>query len=152
VVLPALEKPLPSVAVIIDTSASVNDELLGDAITEVQGCLRSLGIRRDLLTVYAADVEARRVRDFASKRVALSGGGGTDMRAAIATALAGRPRPDLVVVLTDGLTPWPNAKPRASVVVGLLGRQSELAARMPPTWAKVVRITDTDTNGSAAHQ
>jgi len=56
------------------------------------------------------------------------------MRVGIARAL--EDGHDLVVVLTDGYTPWPEVPPRARVVVGLLGdRPIE-----PPPWAKVVRI------------
>ena len=40
----------------------------------------------------------------------------------IDAAMELRPRPSVVIVLTDGYTPWPAAAPRAAtVVVGLLG-------------------------------
>ena len=40
----------------------------------------------------------------------------------IAAALALRPRPSVVVVLTDGYTPWPDREPRgARVVIGMVG-------------------------------
>ena len=59
------------------------------------------------------------------------------MGAGIDAAMALRPRPSVVIVLTDGYTPWPAAAPRsATVVVGLLGpRPPE-----PPSWARVVHI------------
>jgi hypothetical protein len=44
VVLPAMRRPIPRVAVIVDTSGSVDDHLLTLAWTEVHGCLRQLGI------------------------------------------------------------------------------------------------------------
>jgi hypothetical protein len=49
VVLPAMRRPLPRVAVIADTSGSVSADLLSLAWTEVHGCLRHLSVRRDLL-------------------------------------------------------------------------------------------------------
>jgi hypothetical protein len=56
----------------------------------------------------------------------------------LAVALRSRPPPDLVIVLTDGLTGWPDAPPRRPVVIGLLdpgGRAPD-----PPSWAHVVHI------------
>lgn len=61
VVLPSMRRPLPRVAVIIDTSGSVSDAALIAAWTEVHGCLRALSVRRDLLTVYAADAKTHRI-------------------------------------------------------------------------------------------
>ncbi len=50
------------------------------------------------------------------------GGGGTDMGEGIAQAVALRARPSVVVVLTDGWTPWPQTPPpRTKVVAGLIG-------------------------------
>jgi Mg-chelatase subunit ChlD len=45
-------------------------------------------------------------------------GGGTDLREGIKAALALRPRPDLVLVLTDGQTPWPDHRPSVPIVIG----------------------------------
>jgi hypothetical protein len=70
----------------------------------------------------------------------------------IAQALELRPRPSIVVVLTDGFTPWPDAAPKgAKVIVGLLSATASSArgfapwmhmAPTPPSWARVVRITE----------
>ena len=142
VVLPAMRSPIPRVAVIVDTSGSVADHLLTLAWTEVHGCLRQLGIRRDMLTVYAADTRTRPLPGPPRRQVSLPGGGGTDMAAAIGAVLAAQPTPDMVVVITDGLTPWPPDKPRRDVIVALL------PARFPPppapAWARVVEIDATD--------
>ena len=85
--------PVPRVAIIVDTSGSVADHLLMLAWTEVHGCLRQLGIRRDMLTVYAADTETRPLPGPPRRQVSLPGGDGTDMAAAIDVVLAARPTP-----------------------------------------------------------
>jgi predicted metal-dependent peptidase len=145
VVLPSLQRPVPRVAVIVDTSGSVTDDLLTLAWTEVHGCLRSLGIRRDMLSVYAADAAVRRLTGPPRRQMALMGGGGTNMALAIGTVLAARPVPDLVVVITDGLTPWPPAQPSRQVVVALL--PTEVPRPAPPPWAHVVEVVAGPENG-----
>jgi len=72
--------------------------------------------------------------------LALAGAGQpADAVAYHTAALALRPRPQVIVVLTDGETPWPSAAPRgAVVVVGLIGPRAPAA----PAWARSVRIDD----------
>ncbi|HXF21301.1 MAG TPA: VWA-like domain-containing protein [Streptosporangiaceae bacterium] len=137
VVLPALRRPVPEVAVVCDTSGSMTEDLLAAALAEVDGLLRSLGLARQV-RVLACDTAVGPARRVTSARqVELIGGGGTDMGAGIAAAAALRPRPAVTVVLTDGFTPWPGAPPRGSrVVVALLGDEAPDA----PGWARAVRV------------
>lgn len=139
VVLPAMQRPVPRVAIVIDTSGSVDDDQLAMAWTEVHGCLRRLGTRRDLLSVYAADVDLHKLSGRPSSSVSLLGGGGTDMGAAVTTVLKTVPKPDLVVVITDGFTPWPAARPTRPVIVVLLPTEWG-NPEPPPAWAKVIEI------------
>jgi predicted metal-dependent peptidase len=135
VILPGQRRPLPRVSVVVDTSKSVDDELLSRALGEVEGVIKSLGMGE--ITVWSTDAEAvatTRVRNAAD--VKLAGGGGTDMRVGLAATEQERPRPDVVVVLTDGYTPWPEAPPAgASVVVGMLARAGYAAPPAAPDWA-----------------
>jgi predicted metal-dependent peptidase len=139
VVLPSLRQPLPQVALVIDTSGSMSDAMLGQALGEVAGVLRSLGVARRNLRVIACDARAYRaqqVRDLGAIR--LEGGGGTDMGAGLDAAAALRPRPDLIIVLTDGFTPWRSAPPAGiRVVVGLMDRGGRT-----PDWAQTVLVGD----------
>ncbi|MBO0887014.1 MAG: hypothetical protein J2O38_06415 [Acidimicrobiales bacterium] len=137
VVLPSLRQPLPHVAMVLDTSGSMSDSMLGQALSEVSGVLRALGVGRRQLKVLCCDAQAyevQKVRNLGD--VALVGGGGTDMGAGLGAAVALKPRPDLVIVLTDGFTPWPAAPPvGVRVIVGLM----DPAGRVPP-WADSVGI------------
>ena len=137
VVLPALRRPVPEVAVVCDTSGSMTEDLLAAALAEVEGLLRSLGLARQV-RVLACDTAVGPARRVTSARqVQLVGGGGTDMGAGIAAAAALRPRPAVTVVLTDGFTPWPDRAPRGTrVVVALLGDE----APDGPDWARAVRV------------
>ena len=140
VILPGLVRPVVTVAAIIDTSASVNNAGLASAWSEVLEMMRAVGVRRDRLRLWSADTEAHRIRGTTSPRVELIGGGGTNMAIAIDSALGERPMVDLVVVLTDGETPWPRRKPRRPVVVGLMCEDSSAAIAHVPSWATTVRI------------
>jgi predicted metal-dependent peptidase len=137
VVLPALRRPVPELAVVCDTSGSMSEELLTMALSEVEGLLRALGLARRL-RVLACDAAAGPAQRVSSARqVTLTGGGGTNMGAGLAAAYALRPRPAVTVVLTDGYTPWPAAAPKGMrVVAGLLGDNAPEA----PGWARAVRV------------
>lgn len=139
VVLPGTQRHVPRVAMIIDTSASVDDHLLERALGEVDGALRALGIAGGHVTVYSCDAavhvvqKVRRARD-----TQLAGGGGTDMRVGLRAAGEQRPRADVIVVFTDGETPWPaEPPPGAAVIVALLGR---FRTQLPPTPRWAVRV------------
>ena len=136
VVLPALRRPVPEVAVVCDTSGSMTDELLAMVLAEVEGPLRSLGASRQL-RVLACDAAAGPAQRVSSARQVELAGGGTNMGAGIAAAALLRPRPAITVVLTDGYTPWPGRPPKGMlVVVALLGD----ASRDAPAWARSVRV------------
>ncbi len=138
IVLPALRRPVPEVAIVVDTSGSVDDGLLAQALGEVDGILASAAVPEGSVTVLAVDAAVQAVTRVRSARdVSIGGGGGTDMGVGIEAALAMKPRPEVVIVLTDGYTPWPSIEPRAAVIAVLIGR---LGTQLPrtPGWAQRV--------------
>ncbi|MFF0506490.1 VWA-like domain-containing protein [Streptomyces fimicarius] len=151
VVLPSLRRRPPRVSVVIDTSGSVSDAELGSALLEAAAISRAVGGRRDLVTVLACDAATRVVHPLCqAEGIPLVGGGGTDLRTGFARALRAQPRPDAIVVLTDGQTPWPSAQPACRTVVGLFPRERrrrsydeenpDYVPPGPPEWARVVEI------------
>lgn len=140
VLMPGWRRPRTVVACVIDTSGSVDDELLGKAMGEVDGALRGLGVAGSDVTILACDASVHAVQRIRKVTDAsLIGGGGTDMRVALAAVDRLRPRPSLTVVFTDGYTPWPENPPTGSaVVVALLVRPGQ---QVPPTplWATTIR-------------
>lgn len=141
VVMPSLQQPTVAVAVVCDTSASVSDDMLGQAVTEIDGLLRSHAVRS--VRVLSCDDAVRTVqRACRGRDLELLGGNGTDMTIGIDAAIDHRPPPDLIVVLTDGYTPWPADQPRARVVVGLIGTDTDdtFAPPTPPDWARTVIV------------
>ena len=150
VVLPSLRRRPPRVTVVVDTSGSVSDAELGSALLEIAAISRAVGGRRDLVGVVSCDAAAGSVLPLCrAEGIPLVGGGGTDLRTGFAAALSARPRPDVVVVLTDGQTPWPSTRPPCRTVVGLFPRPQDRSydednpfhePDTPPAWARTVEI------------
>jgi len=133
VLLPGAYGLKPEVAVVIDTSGSMGERELGQALGELKALLRHYRP-----TVYTVDAEVHAAQKvFSLDQIRLLGGGGTDMGRGIERAI--EDGHDLVVVLTDGYTPWPDKPPRATVVVGLIHEKGEEPPKAP-AWAKVVPI------------
>jgi predicted metal-dependent peptidase len=144
VVLPTLFRPVPDVAIVCDSSGSMHERLLARALAEVEAVLARAGLRQNRVRVLAVDATVQAVRRVSrAADVELAGGGGTDMGAGISAAAALRPRPTVVIVLTDGYTPWPDEPPPGvRVVVGLLAEGAEAAEWPPPSWARTIVIDE----------
>lgn len=136
VVLPGQHRPIPRVSIIIDTSYSVDDNLLARALGEVDGALMALGVPGSQMTIYSVDAAVHAVEKVRRARDAkLVGAGGTDMRLGFRGVEDERPRPDVVICFTDGDTPWPSGPPPGSAVIAaILGRRG-LDLPPTPTWA-----------------
>jgi predicted metal-dependent peptidase len=140
VVFPRLVQPVPRVAVVVDTSASMDAGLLERVLGEVRGILRSAGVSGQATAVMSCDTAVRATqRVFSLHDVRLEGGGGTFLGAGLDAAAQLRPPCDVVIVLTDGFTPWPEHRPgRARTIVGVVGEKQGTE----PAWAEVIEIPE----------
>ncbi|WP_167585007.1 DUF2201 family putative metallopeptidase [Kineococcus rubinsiae] len=140
VVLPAMRQPRPPrAAIVVDTSGSVTDEMLARVHAETAAVLRRVhGSGVQVIACDAAAGRARLVRRV--QDVVLTGGGGTDLRVGFTAAAALRPSVDLVLVATDGDTPWPERpppeNPGATYAVLLLDGERE---GVPP-WLRTITV------------
>jgi len=75
-------------------------------------------------------------------RVEIDRRGETDMAAGIATAIKATPRPDVVIVITDGQTDWPGKRSPVPVVVCLTPGVPEYWKNHAPDWAKTVSMEE----------
>ena len=152
VVLPSLRRPVPQVAVVVDTSGSVTDVDLGSALSEIAAIGRAVGVGGKRVSVYSCDAAVHTVQQVChAEDITLMGGGGTDLRLGIRRAVTGSPPPDVVVVLTDGDTPWPTAEPGCRVIAGIFASarrpqllyddDGELLVDLrPPEWVETVHL------------
>lgn len=127
---------IPRVVCVVDTSGSISERELAQALAEVRRVLESLCVPIVVLPCDAVPYEPIKV--FTSSqlfRLRLKGGGGTDMVAGIEAALKLQPIPDVVIVLTDGYTPFPQQRYKVPVIFGIFspdGNQSVPKPPMPP--------------------
>ena len=140
IVLPAMRQPAPpKVSIVIDTSGSMSDDMLSWALSETQGVLRSLGSSGRNVKVISCDAKANIQKVSRIDQVNLAGGGGTDMRVGIDAALRDRERPDVIIVLTDGYTPWHDEPLKGTTLI--VGLTDEGGKKQVPDWARIVSIT-----------
>ena len=144
--LPAMRQPGdPKTTVIVDTSGSISHELLKTLLAEVMGITKAVGSAHGVAVIACDSVAypAKKVRKAIDvQKLQLPGGGGTDMRKGITAALAIKPRPDAIVIVTDGETPWPASKPIGCDNFIVLLTTGANAAEVP-AWAKTV-VLDSD--------
>lgn len=145
VVLPSLRAPKITVDVVVDTSGSMSAADLSAALGEIRGVLAAGMVSQTRVSCCdAASSTPRRVSTV--DQVALVGGGGTDMRVGIAATLATHPRPSVVIVCTDGDTPWPDTRLPVPLIVVLIGAHPGAVAAVP-SWARTVQV---DPSGTVA--
>jgi predicted metal-dependent peptidase len=145
IILPGLVRPQPEIAIVVDTSGSMSEDQLHAALAEIEGICRQQAGRH--VPVLSVDAEVQGIQRVVSARsVRFRGGGGTDMGVGLEHALRLRPRPDVVVVLTDGYTPWPeHPKLRGTrVIIALVDNHElydqDIESYPVPAWARVVEV------------
>lgn len=117
VYLPAMySEGMGEIIVIGDTSGSITNEELGNVITAVEDIATST--RPERVRLIWADTKVAGEQVFENGEPILAqpkGGGGTDMR--VPLEYAGQFAPDVVVLITDGYTPWPDSEPEFPLIV-----------------------------------
>lgn len=137
VVLPRMIGRKATAAIVFDTSGSMSKDLLSQALAETRGIAKAGNMNSVVYFVDAQVASTAKAGDYDLAN-RLKGGGGTDMCVGIRAALEGAPKPDVIVVLTDGETPWPKTAPEVPVIVCLV--ESGYKPQPPPKWAHVVEV------------
>lgn len=138
-VMPRLRQPVPEVSAIIDTSGSMGTQELVDALSEVQGVMKAIGAPLALTVCDAAVHGLRKVRTIQEAAAMMKGGGGTDMRPAFDELMQSRPRPEIIICVTDGQVGdgFPqHAPPGVKVICVLVGPYK----CKPAEWCECVEV------------
>jgi len=121
-IMSSFYQPRPRPGFLIDTSSSMEESQLARAVAELAGLTRQLGYGADVV-VACCDAAVHSVRRvFSAANVELFGGGGTDLREGLRAFVERKTAPiDLLVIVTDCRTPWPEEAPPFPVVTIRVG-------------------------------
>ena len=140
--MPSFHQPRPRPGFLIDTSGSMEDTQLARAVAELGGLTRQLGYSTEVV-VACCDVGVHDVKKvFNAAQLEMYGGGGTDIGAGLRWFIDRKRGPiDLLVIVTDCQTPWPEETPPFPVITIRVGDGD------PPPWGeqganKVITIED----------
>lgn len=151
-IMPGLAQPIPEIAVVLDVSGSMSSwyhsapggtNILDQALAELDEILSSFG--QVGVSVFASDTSVTWAgRVFSLQQVAITDlTGGTDITVGIKQAYNSVPKPHVIVILTDGYTPWEmdeiyDVKCIAGIIDAKEGQFSE--AYKPPAWIDTIYI------------
>jgi predicted metal-dependent peptidase len=141
-IMASFYQPRPRPGFLIDTSSSMEDSQLARAVAELGGLTRQLGYGAEVV-VACCDAAVHTVRKvFSATQVELYGGGGTDLGVGIRAFIERKSDPiDLLVIVSDCRTPWPEKAPPFPVITIRVGDGTA------PAWGtrggnKVITIED----------
>jgi predicted metal-dependent peptidase len=128
-IMSSFYQPRPRPGFLIDTSGSMEETQLARAVAELGGLTRQLGYGADVV-VACCDAAVHQVKKvFMSAQLQLYGGGGTDIGAGVRSFIDRKHGPiDLLVIVTDCNTPWPEETPPFPVITIRVGDGA------PPPW------------------
>ena len=139
VLRPALTRPVPSIAVVVDTSGSMSEHELDQALTEINAIITSI-VPGDSVRVLSVDTDVHTDQHIHNtNQITLAGAGGTDMATGIHAAA--QTRPDAIVVITDGWTPWPQTPPPATRTV-IAALTNNHCIHQAPEWIQTIDISE----------
>lgn len=109
IIFPSTIDYRPNVVWVLDTSGSMGTQDYKNALSEGAGIVQALQTSVRVITcdVYPHEPVVLRSKNEI-KYLPLIGGGGTDMTVGIDYALQLKPTPNIIVLFTDGYTPWPH--------------------------------------------
>ena len=139
VLRPAMTRPVPSVTVVVDTSGSMGEHELDRALTEISAIIATI-VPGDSVRVLSVDTVVHGDQQIHhTNQIRLDGAGGTDMATGISAAAEAKP--DAIVVITDGWTPWPPTKPPSARNV-IAALTDDYCIERVPDWIQTIDMSE----------
>jgi predicted metal-dependent peptidase len=149
-IMSSFYQPRPRPGFLIDTSASMQETQLARAVAELGGLTRQLGYGTEVV-VACCDAAVHDVKKvFNAAQLQLYGGGGTDIGVGLRWFTERRNAPiDLLVIVSDCQTPWPEEIPPFPVITIRVGDGA------PPPWGnlganQVITVEESSTEAAPA--
>jgi predicted metal-dependent peptidase len=139
-VFPCLRGPQLTSCVVLDTSGSMSNDDLREALGEIDGIIQQT---TGTCTGILCDAEVQLVKKItkASDLAEIKGRGGTSMTVGIEAAVNLKPRPDFCIVCTDGYSDWGEEPAPFPVIVCLIGKGAADKDTVPD-WIQTVEVYD----------
>ena len=115
IIMPGWTSRCPEIGIGVDTSGSMSEAMLAQALGEIDGAIKVVKGRVRVISGDHGIHTSQRV--MKASDVKLVGGGGTDVGLHIQALDEMRPKIDLMILVTDCYTPWPAEAPRAKVLI-----------------------------------
>jgi len=149
IIFPTQVSPRTPIVTIIDTSGSMSERELAQAIAEVKGIVRSGGHTTYILS---CDAEVHTVTKvwgdtLPHEKIKLVGGGGTNMVEGLRWAQKNVTPPPIAIILTDGYSSWDGADEIKIPVICCLIGKNRAAKETIPAHFDVVEVEITTQEG-----
>jgi predicted metal-dependent peptidase len=142
-ILPALVRPVPKCAIAVDTSGSMSGADLAVAVRESLGILQAVGAQVTFLSCDTKVSAVREVHTAKAMMATLQGGGGTSFLPIFDAISKVRPRPEILIVATDGWGPAPKLPLHGVHTIWLLIGKNSCQPMFPAQpWGAMVQVDD----------
>lgn len=145
-VAPALISRTPEVAIAVDTSGSMGRSEIVRAIVEAEAIMRAIGATVSFLACDCAVHSIARVRNVKELEAQMKGGGGTSFLPVFRTLVDMKPKPEVLVFITDGGGEAPLTAPKGVKVIWLLVGAHRMRpftrGGQPVQWGEVIEVDD----------
>ena len=139
VIRPAMAAPEASITVVLDTSGSMGQHEHDKAFAEINAILTK-AVPGQAVRVLSVDEDVNTDQRIThARQITPAGGRGTDMAKGIQTAA--ETRPAVIIVITDGDTPWPETRPAGARCV-IAALTNDWLLHQVPGWIQAIHISD----------